>query len=388
MLNRITDWLKENLKGDPFIWSIIMLLSLISVAVVYSASSSLAFQKKDGDTMYYLIKHGGLIVGSLILVWLAHKVDYKYYSRLSRLALIISAPLLVFTFLMGTESGGATRWLTIPIINQSFQPSDLAKLALIANLASMLAKRQANIEDFKGSFIPIVMWCGVICGLIALSNLSTAMILFSTCLLLMFIGRVPVKYLFMLVMVGAICGTIALTLGQRLGTAINRVKQFAAIFLDENAEIPYQAEQAYIAIWNGGLLGKGPGNSDLKYFLPQSSSDFIYAIIIEEYGFMGGIFILFLYLALLYRGMKTVVKSDRAYGGLLSAGLAFSLVGQAMINMGVAVGLGPITGQPLPLLSMGGTSLLFTGLSLGIILSVSRGDLTESNSVEAKHATA
>jgi len=214
------------------------------------------------------------------------------------------------------------------------------------------------------------------------------MILFSTCLLLMFIGRVPVKYLFMLVMVGAICGTIALTLGQRLGTAINRVKQFAAIFLDENAEIPYQAEQAYIAIWNGGLLGKGPGNSDLKYFLPQSSSDFIYAIIIEEYGFMGGIFILFLYLALLYRGMKTVVKSDRAYGGLLSAGLAFSLVGQAMINMGVAVGLGPITGQPLPLLSMGGTSLLFTGLSLGIILSVSRGDLTESNSVEAKHATA
>jgi len=388
MLNRVTDWLKENLKGDPFIWSIIMLLSLISVAVVYSASSSLAFQKKDGDTMYYLIKHGGLIVGSLILVWLAHKVDYKYYSRLSRLALIISVPLLLFTFLMGTESGGATRWLTIPIINQSFQPSDLAKLALIANLASMLAKRQASIEDFKGSFIPIVMWCGVICGLIALSNLSTAMILFSTCLLLMFIGRVPVKYLFMLIMVGAICGTIALTLGQRLGTAINRVKQFAAIFLDENAEIPYQAEQAYIAIWNGGLLGKGPGNSDLKYFLPQSSSDFIYAIIIEEYGFIGGIFILFLYLALLYRGMKTVVKSDRAYGGLLSAGLAFSLVGQAMINMGVAVGLGPITGQPLPLLSMGGTSLLFTGLSLGIILSVSRGDLTESNSVEAKHATA
>ena len=388
MLNRITDWLKENLKGDPFIWSIIMLLSLISVAVVYSASSSLAFQKKDGDTMYYLIKHGGLIIGSLVLVWLAHKVDYKYYSRLSRLALIISAPLLLLTFLMGGELNGASRWLMIPIINQSFQPSDLAKLALITNLASMLAKRQANIEDFKGSFIPIVMWCGIICGLIALSNLSTAMILFSTCLLLMFIGRVPMKYLAMLVLVGAICGTIALTLGQRLGTAINRIKQFAEISANDDADIPYQAEQAYIAIWNGGLFGKGPGNSDLKYFLPQSSSDFIYAIIIEEYGFIGGIFILFLYLALLYRGMKTVMKSDRAYGGLLSAGLAFSLVGQAMINMGVAVGLGPITGQPLPLLSMGGTSLLFTGLSLGIILSVSRGDLIESNSVETKHATA
>ncbi len=384
VLNRVTDWLKENLKGDPFIWSIILILSLISLAVVYSASSSLAFQKKDGDTMYYLTKHGGLVVVSLILVWLGHKINYKYYSRLSRLALIISVPLLLFTFLMGTESGGATRWLMIPIINQSFQPSDLAKLALIANLASMLAKRQANIEDFKESFIPIVFWAGAICGLIALSNLSTAIILFSTCLLLMFIGRVPVKYLFMLVIVGAICGTIALKIGQRLETAISRIEHF----FDDSGEVPYQAEQAFIAIWNGGLFGKGPGNSDLKYFLPQSSSDFIYAIIIEEYGFIGGMFVLFLYLALLYRGMKTVVNSERAYGGLLSAGVAFSLVGQAMINMGVAVGLGPITGQPLPLLSMGGTSLLFTGLSLGIILSVSRGDIKESNSnpAEVQHA--
>ena len=384
MLTKATYWLKDNLKGDPFIWSIIVLLSLISVAVVYSASSSLAFQKKDGDTIYYLIKHGGLIIGSLVLVWLAHKVDYKYYSRLSRFALIISVPILVFTFVMGGELNGASRWLVIPIINQSFQPSDLAKLALIANLASMLAKRQANIQDFKESFIPIVLWCGLICGLIALSNLSTALILFSTCLLLMFIGRVPIKYLFMLILVGSIFGTIALKIGQRLETAISRIEHF----FDDSGEVPYQAEQAFIAIWNGGLFGKGPGNSDLKYFLPQSSSDFIYAIIIEEYGFIGGIFVLFLYLALLYRGMKTVVKSDRAYGGLLSAGLAFSLVGQAMINMGVAVGLGPITGQPLPLVSMGGTSLLFTGLSLGIILSVSRGDLSETNSSEPKYATA
>jgi cell division protein FtsW len=384
MLDKVTYWLKDNLKGDPFIWTIIMFLSLISVAVVYSASSSLAFQKKDGDTMYYLFKHGGLIIVSLILVWLAHKVDYKYYSRLSRFALIISVPILVFTFVMGGELNGASRWLVIPIINQSFQPSDLAKLALIANLASMLAKRQANIENFKESFIPIVLWCGLICGLIALSNLSTALILFSTCLLLMFIGRVPLKYLLMLVLVGAIFGTVALKIGQRLETAISRIEHF----FDDSGEVPYQAEQAFIAIWNGGLFGRGPGNSDLKYFLPQSSSDFIYAIIIEEYGLLGGLFVLFLYLALLYRGMKTVVNSDRAYGGLLSAGLAFSLVGQAMINMGVAVGLGPITGQPLPLLSMGGTSLLFTGLSLGIILSVSRGDISESNnSSEPKYAT-
>ena len=384
MWNRIKDWLQQNLKGDPYIWSIILLLSLISVAVVYSASSSLAFKKTDGDTGYYLLKHGGLVAGSLILVWLAHKINYKYYSRLSRFALIVSVPLLVVTFIFGGELNGASRWLTIPFINQSFQPSDLAKLALITNLASMLAKRQANIEDFKESFIPIVLWCGLICGLIALSNFSTSLILFSTCLLLMFIGRVPTKYLFMLLLVGAITGTIALKLGQRLETAISRIEHF----FDKSGEIPFQAEQSFIAIWNGGIFGKGPGNSDLKHFLPHAYSDFIYSIIIEEYGLIGGVLVLFLYMSLLYRGMKTVVKSDRAFGGLLSAGLAFSLVVQAMINMGVAVGLGPITGQPLPLLSMGGTSLLFTGLALGIILSVSRGDISESTIEENRHVVA
>jgi cell division protein FtsW len=188
----------------------------------------------------------------------------------------------------------------------------------------------------------------------------------------MFIGRVPMKYLAMLLVVGIFAGTVALLVGQRLGTAINRMDNFF------NAkEIPFQAEQSYIALATGGVFGKGPGNSEQRNFLPHSYSDFIYSIIVEEYGFIGGLFIVFLYLALLYRGMKTVSKSERAYGGLLSAGLSFSLVIQAMINMGVAVGLGPITGQPLPLLSMGGTSLLFTGLSLGIILSVSRGDISE-----------
>jgi cell division protein FtsW len=372
---KIIQWFKSNLKGDSYIWMIIFLLSILSVFVVYSASSSLAFKKADGNTEAFLLKHGSLIIFSLILVWLAHKINYKYYSRISRLALIVSIPLLIITFLFGDKLNDASRWITIPIINQSFQPSDLAKLALISNLASMLAKRQANIKDFKESFIPIVIWAGLICGLIALSNLSTALILFSTCMLLMFIGRVPLKYLALLVLVGSLFGTVALKLGQRLDTAISRIESF----FDEEKEIPFQAEQSYIAIWNGGLIGKGPGKSDQKYFLPHSYSDFIYSIILEEYGLIGGLATLFLYLALLYRGTKTVMNSDRAFGGLLSAGLSFSLVIQAMVNMGVAVGLGPITGQPLPLLSMGGTSLLFTGLSLGIILSVSRGDIVETN---------
>lgn len=375
-------WIQRNLKGDPVIWGIIFILSLISIAVVYSAIGSLAYKKMGGDTEHYLFKHSLLVIAGLVCMWLAHKLDYKYYSRLSRYALWISVPLLIYTFFKGENLNAASRWLIIPVIKQSFQPSDFAKLALISNLASMLARRQANIADFKESFIPIVLWCGLICGLIALSNFSTAVILFSTCMLLMFIGRVPMKYLFMLVLVGALSGSVALMLGQRLGTTISRIESFFS-----ETDIPFQAEQSYIALASGGIIGKGPGNSDSRNYLPHCYSDFIYSIIVEEYGMIGGGFVLFLYLALLYRGVVTVARSDRAFGSLLSAGLTFSLVIQAMINMGVSVGLGPITGQPLPLLSMGGTSLLFTGIALGIILSVSRGDSSE-NALQSKNLNA
>ncbi|TAH24932.1 MAG: cell division protein FtsW [Cytophagales bacterium] len=365
----IKPWFDKHLKGDPVIWAIIIVFSILSILVVYSATGSLAYKKMQGNTEYYLLKHSLLVFLSLGFMWLAHKVNYKYFSKLSRLGLWISVPLLLIAFKLGANINDANRWIIIPIINQSFQPSDFAKLALITNLASMLAKRQNNIEDIKESFLPIVLWSGAICGLIALSNLSTAMILFATCLLLMFIGRVPLKYLAMLVVSGILIGTLALLAGQRLGTAVSRLDNFF-----NSSEVPFQAEQSYIAIATGGIFGKGPGKSDQRNFLPHSYSDFIYSIIIEEYGFIGGVVVVFLYLALLYRAMKAVMNSNKAFGGLLSAGLAFSLVIQAMINMGVAVGLGPITGQPLPLLSMGGTSLLFTGLSLGIILSVSKGD--------------
>ncbi len=372
-MNALKAWGSRNLQGDPVIWAIIFAFSLLSIAVVYSAIGSLAYKMMAGDTEYYLMKHSMLVFLSLAMMWLAHKIDYRYYSRISQFALFISIPLLVYTYYNGVQMNDANRWITIPIIGQSFQPSDFAKLALITNLASMLAKRQSNIDDFKESFIPVVLWCGVICGLIALANFSTAVILFSTCMLLMFIGRVPLKYLMMLILVGLLAGGLALKFGQRLETTMSRIEGF---FVSD--DIPFQAEQSYIAIATGGLLGKGPGNSDQRNFLPHSYSDFIYSIIIEEYGMIGGLTVLFLYLALLYRGVVTTARSDRAFGGLLSAGLTFSLVLQAMINMGVAVGLGPITGQPLPLLSMGGTSLLFTGISLGIILSVSRGDISEN----------
>jgi cell division protein FtsW len=260
--------------------------------------------------------------------------------------------------------------MTIPVINQTFQPSDLAKLALISHLASMLSRRQQHLDDFKTTMLPVMLWVGTICSLIILSNASTALLLFATCMLLMFIGRVPLKHMAVMVGIFVVLGGAGLAAGQRLGTVMSRVTNFT----DKTKKTPFQLEHSYIAIATGGIAGKGPGKSTERNILPHPYSDFIYAVIIEEYGLLGGFAILFLYLAFLYRGLKTVMNSYGAFGGLLSAGLSFSLVLQALVNMGVAVGLGPITGLPLPLLSMGGTSLIFTGISIGIILAVSRGE--------------
>lgn len=363
-------WAERNLKGDPVIWFVVLALSVLSILVVYSATGTLAYKRMEGNTEHYLIKHSMLVLLGLFAMWAAHKLDYRYFSGLSRFALWVSVPLLFFTWKFGVNINEASRWIHIPIINQAFQPSDLAKLALIAHLASMLSKRQQNISDIKESLMPILLWCGLICGLIALTNMSTAILLFGTCMVLMFIGRVPVKYLCMLVVVGVIAGAIALSIGQRGNTVASRIQDY----LDPQ-EMSFQAKQSYIAIATGGISGKGPGQSDQRNFLPHPYSDFIFAIIIEEYGLIGGSVVIILYLILLYRGMRTVARSEKAYGGLLSAGLSFALVLQAMVNMAVAVGLVPVTGLPLPLLSMGGTSLLFTGLALGIILSVSRSEM-------------
>ncbi len=371
-------WLKNNLKGDPVIWFIVLMLSVISILVVYSATGTLAFKKMGGDTEAYLFKHGALMILSLIVMYGAHLIDYRHYARLARLGLIISVPLLIFTFFFGTKLNEAGRWITIPLIHQSFQPSDLAKLALISSLASMLAKRQQNIDDVKNALLPILIWVGIICGLIVLANFSTGFLLLITCILVMFIGRVPVKYFGILGLVGTLAIMAALFAGQRGNTFKSRINKYVETVTNPRSnKVPFQAQQGYIAIATGGVLGKGWGHSEQRNFLPHPYSDFVFAIIIEEYGLLGGAFVVFLYLALLYRGMLAVSRTDRAFGGLLSAGLSFSLVIQAFINMGVAVGLLPITGQPLPLLSMGGTSLLFTGLAIGIIISVSRGELKE-----------
>ena len=372
-MNQIKIWIHDNLKGDSVIWFVVFILSMFSILVVYSATGSLAYKMVDGNTEYYLLKHLILVILSLVVMWFAHRVDYQYYSGLSRVALIVSVPLILYAYLFGPELNETSRWISIPIINQSFQPSDLAGLALIVSLASMLARRQKNINDFQKALLPMLIWIGVITGLIALTNFSSAILLFGTCFLILFIGRIPMKYLGILVCIGTIFLTIALFQGDRLATVKNRWRTYAA------GELPFQAQQARIAIASGGLFGKGPGQSEQRNFLPQAYSDFAYAIIVEEYGLIGGATILLLYLVLLWRGMLTAANSERTYGGLLSAGLSFALVMQALVNIGVAVGLGPVTGLTLPLISMGGTSQLFTGLALGIILSVSRGEIDHSS---------
>jgi len=365
------DWIEKNFKGDLYIWFIVLVFSIISVLVVYSATGTLAYQQQGGNTEYYLFKHSLLVVVSLGSMWFFHRVNYRYYAKISQLALWISVPLLILVIFFGRNINAATR--QFEVLGQSFQPSDLAKLALIASVAAMLSKRQQKIEDVRQTLVPILIWCGLICGLIAVANFSTAALLFLTCLLLMFIGRVPVKYLFRLIVVGILAGSIALAVGQRLNTVISRIEKFM-----DTTQVTYQAEQSYIAVATGGLMGKGIGHSEQRNILPNAYNDFIYAILVEEYGMIGGITVILLYLFLLYRGVRIVANSDRPFGGLLSAGLSFSLVLQAFAHMAVSVGLAPVTGQPLPLLSMGGTSLLFTGVAIGIIISVSRGDLKES----------
>lgn len=368
-MHRIKEWTDKHIQGDPVIWTVVLCLSVISILVVYSATGSLAYKHQGGNTEYYLFRHTIMVILGLVVMWIAHKIDFRYYSKIARYALIASVPLLFYVWQYGDSINEASRWITLPFVGLNFQPSDLAKMALIAALAGMLSKRQRNITDIKESLIPMLVWCGVICGLIAMTNFSTAIMLFLTCMLLLFIGRVPVKYLAMLVVVGALVGSVAMSMGQRGGTVMSRITNFV-----EQTDVPYQVEQGNIAMATGGALGKGPGKSDQRNFLPEAFSDFVFAIIVEEYGTFGGLFVLFLYMVLLYRGMRVMANSDRPFGGLLSAGLSFAIVIQALVNIGVVVGLGPVTGQTLPLISMGGTSLLFTGLSLGIILSVSRGE--------------
>jgi cell division protein FtsW len=363
------------IKGDKVIWTVVLLLSLLSILVVYSSVVALAYRYKGGDTFSYLIKHIFIVSSGVFLMYLIHKVKYSYFSRISQIAIFIAAPLLLYTLLKGVSAGDASRWLAIPGTSLTFQTSDFAKLALITYVARMLSIKQDVIKDFKQSFIPILLPIIIICVLILPANFSTAALLFLTCLILLFIGRIHTKHLLILIGSGVVFATLIIVLIFKFPDVIKRGETWKARlenFSSGESENNFQAEQAKIAIATGGILGKGPGNSMQRNFLPQASSDFIYAIVIEEWGLITAVLIVFLYIVLLFRGVRIAINSDKSFGSLLAIGLSFSLVFRAMVNMAVAVSLFPVTGQPLPLISMGGTSIWFTSIALGIILSISR----------------
>ena len=389
-----TNNLISKTKGDKVIWALVILLTLVSLLAVYSATGSLAYKNYRGNTEIYLFKQIAFILVGIMVIYFAHLVNYTFYSRVAKIAFLLSLPLLFYTLFFGVKMNEGSRWIRLPLINMTLQTSDFARLALFMFLARLLSKKQDVIKDFKKGFLPVIIPVAVTCLLIAPANLSTALLLGASCLLLLFIGRVSTKHILMTIGIALIPILFLIsaavirhgqtkneevvvtkksssTLFGRVDTWIGRMESFfyGSKDIDDDA---YQTTQAKIAIAKGGVFGVGPGNSTTRDYLPQAYNDFIYAIIIEEYGLLGGAFIMFIYLVFLYRCIRIFKKCPFAFGAFLALGLSFTLAIQAVANMAVTVNLFPVTGVTLPLVSMGGTSFIFTCLAIGIILSVAR----------------
>ena len=357
------------LQGDKVIWLVIGLLAIFSVLTVYSSAEALAL-RTGVDTESFLAKHIILLLTAMALIYICHMVNYMKYGRLSVILLVIAIPMLVYTQLLGETYNQATRWIRIPFIGVTFQTSDFAKIALIMYTARTLSLMQSRAVALGELMVPVLL----VCGLIAPSDLSSAMILFFTCLLLMFIGRIEMRNVFSLLMLGVGAFAVLIMLAEffpdsiRVDTWISRLQDF---WVGSEGD-QFQVEQAQMAIAQGGFFGVGPGNAQQAHFLPHSYSDYIFCVIVEEYGTLGAMIMIALYITLLLRCIRLVTRSPKAFGAMLALGLCFSLVIQAFVHMAVNVNLLPVTGLTLPFVSMGGTSLLFTGISLGIILSVSK----------------
>jgi len=378
-------------KGDRVIWGIVVILTLISLLVVYSSTGSLAY-KYSKSTESYLFKQFAFIILGVMVIYFAHRVNYTFYSRLAKLLFLISIPLLIYTYFFGAKINDGSRWIMLPVINMTFQTSDFAKLALFMFLSRQLSRKQNVIKDFKKGFLPVAIPVFIICLLIAPANLSTALLVGATSIMLMFIGRINTKHILITIAIALFPVIVLFSVAVkyydkethtskelpaifsigRVQTWVSRIQTFYYGGGEDGGEKTYQINQAKIAIAKGGLFGKGPGNSTQRNFLPHSYSDFIYAIIIEEYGLFGAAFMVFIYLLFLYRCIRLYQKCPFAFGAFLALALSFMLVIQAIANMGVAVNVFPNTGVTLPLVSMGGSSFLFTCLSIGIILSVAR----------------
>lgn len=362
-------------RGDKVIWAIVVVLSLVSLLAVYSSTGSLAYKMQKGHTEYYLLKQLSVLALGVLIIYFAHRVNYTVYSKVALIGFLLSIPLLIYTLLFGSHINEASRWIRLPVINLTFQTSDMAKLALFMYVSRQLSKKQHVIKDLKKGFLPIIVPVGIICALIMPANLSTALLLGASCLMLCFMGRVSFRHLAGMVLLILVFVTLMFAVAKftgmkgRTATWLNRIESFTH---KDQSEMPYQVQQAKIAIAEGRLFGKGPGNSEQRNFLPHPYSDFIYAIIIEEYGLFGGFVLILFYLIFLFRSIRIFKKCPYAFGAFLALGLSFTLVIQAMTNMAVNVHLLPVTGVTLPLVSMGGSSIWFTSLAIGIILSVSR----------------
>jgi len=349
------------------------MLCLCSILAVYSSGVYMAYNARGGNTEFYLVQQVLFVGFGLFCLYISYRFNYMFYSRLAPILMVITVPLLIYTLGFGTGYHDARRWITIPGINKTIQTSDIAKISLIIYLARTLSIKQDVIKDFSSAFVPIIFPVALICSLIAPADLSTAMLLFATSVLMMIIGRVSLKYIFLMVFVGVLAMLFLILIGTiwpevvRLETWISRLTDFF-----HNTDGGWQIQHSKTAIANGGWLGLGPGGSMQRYYLPSASADFIYSIICEEYGIVGGATLLLLYLGLLYRCVCIVTRCHKTFGALLAVGLCVNIVFQAFANIAVSVHLVPVTGLTLPMVSMGGTSILFTCISLGIILSVSR----------------
>jgi cell division protein FtsW len=373
-----------HLKGDRTIWMVALILGVVSLLAVYSACSWMVW-RNDGGTLRVLFKHGMMLAAGGFIMYATSKLKFTVYSRLAQIALPITIGLLALTLVIGSNVNGASRWLAIPGLGITFQTSDLARVVILVYLARVLGKQRDEPWTFKEVLMRIGLPIAAICGLILPANFSTAALLGMTCLIILFIGRIPMKHIGSLAGLGILAFVLLMVLAKTYPDLLPRVatweKRIESWLVDDDDEVMtaeerdanYQTNNAKIAIVSGGFLPNGPGTGTSRNFMPHPESDMIYAFIIEEYGsIIGGLGLLLLYLILLFRAMKISNKVEKDFGKLLAIGLALGLVLQALVNMAVAVNLVPVTGQPLPLVSMGGTSMWFTCLALGIIISVSR----------------
>jgi cell division protein FtsW len=370
-------WLTRTFKGDRIIWGLVVIFMFYSLLAVYSSSVGVAFMKYAGNTTYFLRTQFLMLTISLVIIVVIHYLPYRIYFSLAGLFLIISVALLILTFAFGSRVNEATRWLVIPGTGFSLQTSDVAKVALVLYLARSLAKFQNELNNFMLVTRNFILPVGIICGLILPENLSTALMIFGISMIIMFIGRVPFRFILTYIgigVVGVILFAVLLTMvakDNRVQVWKNRIEHFLSGATDEDGD--YQSNQAKIAISTGGLFGKAPGKSTQRNMLPQSNSDFIFAIIIEEYGLLfGAVPLILAYMILLFRGITIARKCETAFPAYMVMGLIVMIVIQAMLNMMVAVGLFPVTGQTLPMVSWGRTSVLMMSFSIGAILSVSR----------------